>query len=230
VAWSTKQLATLAGVTLRTVRWYHEAGLLDEPERAANGYKQYRIAHLVRVLRIKRLTDLGLTPARIRTVGSGPPANAFELLDRELAATIERLQAVRAELALVADGSASVDLPAGFSTTRRDLTDADRSLILLYSRVFDDEFMAQLRRAVDRERTDAERDFDDLRPDAAESVRADVAARYGAHVAGLAAELPALADARPHLLDASGAGTALIDRAIDELYNPAQLDVLARIR
>ncbi|MEQ3553652.1 WhiB family transcriptional regulator [Pseudonocardia nematodicida] len=40
VAWSTRQLAELAGTTVRAVRHYHEVGLLDEPARRANGYKR----------------------------------------------------------------------------------------------------------------------------------------------------------------------------------------------
>ncbi|MFJ4222631.1 MerR family transcriptional regulator [Microbacterium sp. NPDC089695] len=229
--WSTRQLADLAGVTLRTVRWYHEVGLLDEPERAANGYKQYRIAHLVRLLRVRRLADLGLSPARIRELGGSPasPADTLEVLDRELAETIERLQAVRAELALVVHGGAAVDLPPGFTTVRRTLTDGDRSLILLYSRVFDAELMMQLRAALDRERTDAERDFDELPADADQDRRADVAQRYGRHVEGLRAEFPALGDSSRHALPHIDSPRRLLALALAELYNPAQLDVLARV-
>ena len=51
MAWSTHELADLAGTSLRTVRHYHEVGLLDEPERHSNGYKQYGVAHLVRGIR-----------------------------------------------------------------------------------------------------------------------------------------------------------------------------------
>uniref|UniRef100_UPI0037167E9A MerR family transcriptional regulator n=2 Tax=Bacillati TaxID=1783272 RepID=UPI0037167E9A len=53
MAWSTRELAELAGTSLRAVRHYHEVGLLEEPERRANGYKQYGVAHLVRALRIR---------------------------------------------------------------------------------------------------------------------------------------------------------------------------------
>jgi DNA-binding transcriptional MerR regulator len=60
MAWSTRELAELAGTTLKTVRHYHRIGLLDEPERAANGYKRYRVPHLIRLLRIRRLVDLGV--------------------------------------------------------------------------------------------------------------------------------------------------------------------------
>ena len=55
MAWSTREIAELAGTSLRAVRHHHEVGLLDEPERRANGYKQYGVAHLVRLVRIKRV-------------------------------------------------------------------------------------------------------------------------------------------------------------------------------
>jgi len=61
MAWSTKQLADLAGVTLRSIRHWHEVGLLPEPERLSNGYKQYTARHLVLALRIARLTGLGFS-------------------------------------------------------------------------------------------------------------------------------------------------------------------------
>ncbi|WP_286160418.1 MerR family transcriptional regulator [Streptomyces yunnanensis] len=59
MAWSTREIAELAGTSLRAVRHYHEVGLLDEPVRRANGYKQYGVAHLVRLLRIKPLSTWG---------------------------------------------------------------------------------------------------------------------------------------------------------------------------
>ncbi|MGH9061940.1 MAG: MerR family transcriptional regulator, partial [Acidimicrobiales bacterium] len=64
MAWSTRQLAELAGTSLRTVRHYHDVGLLAEPERRATGYKRYGVAHLVRLLRIKPLTDIGFSLAQ----------------------------------------------------------------------------------------------------------------------------------------------------------------------
>lgn len=46
MAWSTRQVSELAGTSLRAVRHHHEIGLLDEPDRGPNGYKQYGVAHL----------------------------------------------------------------------------------------------------------------------------------------------------------------------------------------
>ncbi|MEV0424844.1 MerR family transcriptional regulator [Streptosporangium canum] len=103
MAWSTRQLADLAGTTIKTVRHYHQMGLLELPDRAPNGYKQYQTTHFVRLLQIKRLTELGLSLAQIRAMGSADeePDEAIRVLDAELAGTIERLQRIRAELAVI---------------------------------------------------------------------------------------------------------------------------------
>ncbi|MGV9619016.1 hypothetical protein [Streptomyces tendae] len=61
------------------MRRYHDVGLLEGPPRRANGHKQYGIAHLVRVLRIKRRADLGDQGAgprgghRLRRHAARPP-------------------------------------------------------------------------------------------------------------------------------------------------------------
>jgi DNA-binding transcriptional MerR regulator len=85
VFWSTSRLADLAGTTLRTVRHHHEVGLLAEPERRANGYKRYGVAHLERVPRIKRLTGLGLSLEQIADLGDEDehPRAALRQLDAE---------------------------------------------------------------------------------------------------------------------------------------------------
>lgn len=100
MAWSTRELADLAGTSLRAVRHYHDVGLLPEPERRSNGHKQYGVAHLVKLVRIKRLTDLGFSLPQIAAMAESDdhPEQALRDLDAELAATIERLQRAREEL------------------------------------------------------------------------------------------------------------------------------------
>ncbi|GAA2582030.1 hypothetical protein GCM10010424_29910 [Streptomyces lienomycini] len=44
MAWSTREMAELAGVSLRAVRHCHDIRLLEEPERRSNGYKQYGVS------------------------------------------------------------------------------------------------------------------------------------------------------------------------------------------
>lgn len=55
----SNELAKLAGVTVRTLRHCHAIGLLDEPPRQANGYRDYRPEDLLCVLRIRQLASLG---------------------------------------------------------------------------------------------------------------------------------------------------------------------------
>ncbi|MET9828803.1 MerR family transcriptional regulator [Streptomyces sp. NPDC006385] len=62
------ELAAAVGVTTRTVRHYHHQGLLPEPERRPNGYREYTLRHAVMLARIRRLTELGLGLAEVRDV------------------------------------------------------------------------------------------------------------------------------------------------------------------
>lgn len=62
------ELAAAVGVTTRTVRHYHHQGLLPEPERLSNGYRNYTLRHAVVLARIRRLTELGLGLAEVRDV------------------------------------------------------------------------------------------------------------------------------------------------------------------
>ncbi|WP_152352877.1 MerR family transcriptional regulator [Brachybacterium subflavum] len=69
MTWSTRGLAELAGTTVKSVRHYHSVGLLEEPGRAANGYKHYGTPHLVRLLQITLLRNLGMSLADIAEAG-----------------------------------------------------------------------------------------------------------------------------------------------------------------
>lgn len=107
MAWSTREVAELAGTTLNAVRHYHRIGLLDEPERMSNGYKQYEVRHLARLKVIRRLRDLGVPLDRIEqasTPGSAPVL-ALQAIDGELEVSIERLQRTRAEIGAILRGS-----------------------------------------------------------------------------------------------------------------------------
>lgn len=66
------ELATLAGVPVRTVRYYIQIGLLARPEGEGRG-AHYLSLHLDTLLRIRRLADAGVSLERIREVLSGEP-------------------------------------------------------------------------------------------------------------------------------------------------------------
>lgn len=229
MAWSTRELADLAGTTVRAVRHYHDIGLLEEPHRRANGYKEYRVAHLVRVLRIKRLTDLGFTLPQIAEIGDADqhPREALRGLDAHLARTLDRLQDVRAEVHEMLRQAAPTDLPPALAARIRDadLSDADHALLVVLTRVLD---LAVLTRFVDMLRTlppsPAAAAFDRLPADADEAARQDLATRLLPPSRTLRVMLPRLRGA-----GLSPAAARTVDEAVRDLYNPAQFDVLRRV-
>lgn len=110
----SSELARLAHVTVRTLRHYHQMGLLAEPARTAGGYREYDIHDLIRVLRIRRLASLGLPLQNVPQLledETGPRGPLLDELDRELAAEIDRLTAQRALVAALRAAEAAPDVP-----------------------------------------------------------------------------------------------------------------------
>lgn len=230
MAWSTRQVADLAGTTVKAVRHYHGLGLLDEPERAGNGYKQYGVEHLIRLLQITRLRDLGLPLSRIGEMGHARavPDDAIHVIDAEIAATIERLQRVRGELAALLRDRAPIDVPAGFGDVADGLSDTDRKMLLLYSSVVDEPGMADLR-AMMATRDPIDDEFDALPADADDATIQSLAERMAPGVAAVQAAHPAVRDLRQHPSHSTAQMDQVIAPALAELYSAAQLDVLRRV-
>jgi len=55
------ELAGLVGISTRAIRHYHRIGLLAEPARRANGYREYSLRDAVELARVRRLSELGLS-------------------------------------------------------------------------------------------------------------------------------------------------------------------------
>ncbi|WP_226366426.1 MerR family transcriptional regulator [Pseudonocardia sp. ICBG162] len=233
MTWSTREIAELAGTSLRAVRHYHEVGLLTEPARRANGYKQYGVEHLVRLLRIKRLADLGFSLPQIADTldDRDHPEQALRTLDAELAATVDRLQRARVELAAILDRRAPADLPVELVPAQASsLTDADRSLVLLMTRVMGPRKLAAygaLLRDMPADPTDGE--FDALHADAGEDVRRDLAERMLPHVRRVQEAHPELRGPDDDAPRGARVLAETTNAAMQELYNPAQVDVLVRV-
>ncbi len=62
------QLAQRAGVSTKTIRYYEDIGVLPEPERAANGYRDYDEKSIDRLSFIKDAQASGLSLVEIETV------------------------------------------------------------------------------------------------------------------------------------------------------------------
>jgi DNA-binding transcriptional MerR regulator len=227
MAWSTRELAELAGTTLKTVRYYHRIGLLEEPERAANGYKRYRVRHLIRLLRIRRLVDLGVPLSDIPAMEESDEnaEQTLNALDAALKASIERQQRMRAELALILRGRTLVDLPPGFDGQVADVSEVERSLLMIYSRVLDTTAMNTLRDQYSTPPPPVQAEFDALPADADEATRQRLAEDYAPIVRRQFEEHPSLKD----VATSDALARPVVLHGLVELYNPAQLDVLRRL-
>ena len=231
MAWSTRELAELAGTTVNSIRHYHRLGLLEEPERQSNGYKQYEVRHLVHLLRIRRLAALGIPLAQIGEVsaaGDHAP-EALRELDAEIEAHIERLQQARADIAAILRERAPADGPAGFEPVASELSEADRSLIHIYTQLYDAEALADVRAMVETDRAEGiGAEIDQLPADADEQRRQRLAERLAPVLARNLLDYPWLSDPVSHLSKSEHVTQRTMVDAMVELYNPAQLDVLAR--
>jgi DNA-binding transcriptional MerR regulator len=101
------QLAATAGVTVRTVRHYHNVGLLPEPERDASGYRRYSAQAAVDLIRIRSLADAGVPLARIDALLHAHPtefAAAITDIDAELQRKIDQLTESRRRIAELTSG------------------------------------------------------------------------------------------------------------------------------
>ncbi|GIF73336.1 MerR family transcriptional regulator [Asanoa siamensis] len=229
MAWSTRELAELAGTTVNTIRHYHRLGLLDEPSRRYNGYKKYGVPELVCLLRIRRLAELGVPLARIAEVGAGGDSapDALRQVDAELQARIERLEKARANIAAILRERAPADVPPGFESVASRLSEADSSIIHIYTRLYDEDALADLRDMVEADPEDTSV-IDTLPADADEETRQRLAEQLAPTLAKHLAAYPWLSDPAGRLSQSEQVTQQTFVAAVTELYNKAQLDVLYR--
>jgi DNA-binding transcriptional MerR regulator len=63
------ELASLTGVSSRTIRYYEELGILPEPQRSAGGTRRYPRDYRFYIEGARALKDLGFSLDEIRTIG-----------------------------------------------------------------------------------------------------------------------------------------------------------------
>ncbi|MEV1175445.1 MerR family transcriptional regulator [Nonomuraea sp. NPDC049784] len=146
------ELAALIGVSTRTVRYYHQHGVLPEPPRLANGYREYGMRDAIALARVRRLVELGLSLEEARDVIADDRSRQLpELLaeiDADLARQEHEIRARRARLAEVLeraetgtlgpDDTASPDLLAFLRAVDLPASKAaawDRDLLVLMDSV-----------------------------------------------------------------------------------------------
>jgi len=84
------ELAERADVGTKTIRYYEDIGLLPEPERSPNGYRDYAEDTVQRVRFIRDAQATGLTLTEIASIvtlrehGEGTCRHVIDLLERHL--------------------------------------------------------------------------------------------------------------------------------------------------
>lgn len=93
--------AAFVGITPRTIRHYHQVGLLPERERGGDGRRRYGYEEIIRLLWVRRMADAGIALEDIRDAfaGAAPdgPGDEDEV-DDVLARLEDTLAAQEAEL------------------------------------------------------------------------------------------------------------------------------------
>jgi len=101
------QLAAYAGVTIKTVRHYHQRGLLAEPPRDSSGYRRYSAAHAIDLVKVKTLRRAGVPLSRVKEMLAADPeqlAAAVAEIDRGLQERAEELLRTRERVAQLSAG------------------------------------------------------------------------------------------------------------------------------
>lgn len=84
------ELATRAGTSPDTVRFYEKLGLLGAPDRSEGGYRLYGEAELGRLRFIRRAKQLGLSLEEVRSLLGLADAGQCRPLRREVADLLRR--------------------------------------------------------------------------------------------------------------------------------------------
>ena len=112
------EMAAMAGVTTKTLRFYEERGLLPAPTRTPSGYRDYPPEALNRLDFIRRGRNAGLTLAQIseildlRDAGQAPCNHVEEVLAHRLVhldRQIADLQELRTTVAALQGAAADAD-------------------------------------------------------------------------------------------------------------------------
>jgi DNA-binding transcriptional MerR regulator len=101
------QLARYAGVSTKTVRVYHDKGLLPEPARDPSGYRRYTAQHVIDLIKIRTLVGAGVPLARVRDLQLASESEfrqAVRQVELDLNARIAKLRTAQRRLRQLAAG------------------------------------------------------------------------------------------------------------------------------
>jgi DNA-binding transcriptional MerR regulator len=112
------ELAYQAGTTPKTLRFYEQVGILQNPERTSSGYREYDESVITRIQFVKAGQSIGLTLAEVRNLlsirdeGVSPCTAAIDLLDvhlAEIGRKIKELTLLKKEIVALREAASNLD-------------------------------------------------------------------------------------------------------------------------
>jgi MerR family transcriptional regulator, thiopeptide resistance regulator len=93
--WKVGELARRTGLSVRTLHWYDEIGLLTPSCHSDAGHRLYSVADVARLQQIKSLRQLGFLLEEIRECLDGADFSPLSLIEMHLAGLREQLDVQR---------------------------------------------------------------------------------------------------------------------------------------
>jgi DNA-binding transcriptional MerR regulator len=95
MSYTVKQLSTLAGISVRTLHYYDEIGLLQPDSVGANGYRYYDDQSILRLQQVLFYRELGLPLEEIKQITGSSNFNALAALESHRRALDQRLERMK---------------------------------------------------------------------------------------------------------------------------------------
>src|SRR5689334_2659968 len=93
--WKVGELAQRTGLSVRTLHWYDEIGLLTPSCHTETGHRLYTAADVARLQQIKSLRQLGLSLEEVRDCLERGDFSPLDLIERHLARLREQMELQR---------------------------------------------------------------------------------------------------------------------------------------
>lgn len=83
--WKVGELAQLAGLSIRTLRYYDQIGLYSPSGHSDSGHRLYTETDITRLQQILSLKELGLSLDEIKSVLAGDQISLFDIVTLQIA-------------------------------------------------------------------------------------------------------------------------------------------------
>ncbi|RRJ62806.1 MerR family transcriptional regulator [Paenibacillus oralis] len=90
--WKVGDLAKLAGLTVRTLRYYDQIGLFSPSGQTESGHRLYNESDLSRLQQILSLKELGLSLEEVRSVLNDEQISPLEIVNLQMARIKEQIK------------------------------------------------------------------------------------------------------------------------------------------